>query len=355
MTGPVPRPMAPMTAEPTRRAHRPIAWTLLVAAGAATVALAQTPGAPPAPPAVATAADTARAAAPAAPAPAPSPNSGIRNKISANDLLSAESILEAHREKQGEDGPWLTGLAWLARGALLVGDVEKADRYAAQVRARCADSLARGLDLAKSEHVEIALGAALEVIAQRLERTRGKEAATAFLRGELDRLQGPVSFRSRLNKRINLLGMTGAAAPEIAIEDHIGPPPPTLASLRGKPVLLFIWAEWCGDCRAQVPSLARVQARYASRGLEVIALTRYYETDLARRPREKAKVDSVWKASYAALDGTPIVFSTAALERYGGSSTPTFVFIDRAGIVRRYTPTRLTEAELERTLADLVR
>lgn len=40
--------------------------------------------------------------------------------------------------------------------------------------------------------------------------------------------------------------------------------------------------------------------------------------------------------------------------RYGGSSTPTFVFIDRKGIVRRYTPTRLTEEELDRTVRELL-
>jgi len=43
------------------------------------------------------------------------------------------------------------------------------------------------------------------------------------------------------------------------------------------------------------------------------------------------------------------------MERYRGSSTPTFVFVDRSGIVRRYSPTRLTEAELDRTLTTLMR
>src|SRR5713226_3462061 len=79
----------------------------------------QIPAVPPAP------------VAPGTPASPPSPVNGIRNKISAGDLLSAESILEVHRAKNGEDGAWLTGLSWLARGALLVGDLEKAKRYAA--------------------------------------------------------------------------------------------------------------------------------------------------------------------------------------------------------------------------------
>lgn len=342
--------------------HHAIPWTLAALAIAGTVALAQSPTRPPATPTPPSAPAQAAASTPdssrtVAPTPAPSPpsiNNGIRNKLAAHDLLSAESILEVHRAKYGEDSSHLVGLSWLARGALLVGDGEKADRYAAAVRSRCADSLSHGTDLAKNHDVEIALGAAIEVAAQRLDHTRGKGAAAAFLRAELATLKGPVAFRSRLNKRLNMLTLVGSPAPELAIEDFVGDPPPTLASLRGKPVLLFVWAEFCGDCRAQSASVAQVQSRYGGRGLQTIALTRYYQADTARA-REKARVDSVWKADYRELASVPIVLSTSSAERYGGSSTPTFVFIDRAGIVRRYTPTRLTEAELDRTLSVLVR
>jgi hypothetical protein len=43
------------------------------------------------------------------------------------------------------------------------------------------------------------------------------------------------------------------------------------------------------------------------------------------------------------------------MERYGGSSTPTWVFVDRAGIVRGYVPYRLTEAEMDRALEKILR
>jgi cytochrome c biogenesis protein CcmG/thiol:disulfide interchange protein DsbE len=351
-----------MTPQAPKLPHRSVSWMLATLALSASLALAQgtttpTATAPKDTTHVATPAPATRPAAATTPAPAtpPSPLSGIRNKLAAGDLLSAESILEVHRAKNGEDGPWLVGLSWLARGALLMDDARKADQYAAAVRARCADSVAHGVDLAKSHDVETALGAAIEVAAQRLERTRGRRSAAALVRAELAQWKGPVALRARLHKRLNMLTLVGSPAPEIAAEDFVGNPPPTLASLRGKPVLLFVWAEYCGDCRAQEATLAKIQARYAPKGLQVIALTRYYETDAADRPREKARVDSVWKADYKEMVGTPIVMSTASDEWYGGSSTPTFVFIDRAGIVRRYEPTRLTETEFDRTLTELVR
>jgi thiol-disulfide isomerase/thioredoxin len=325
-------------------------WPFLALLLAASFATGQTPAAPPAPP------SPTATAQPPAPATPPSPVSGIRNKISAADLLSAESILEVHRDKYGEDGPYLVGLSWLARGALLMGDREKAKRYGADVRARCGARIAKGEDLEKDHNLETAWGAATEVEAQLIAREKGGERRAAeFLRSELSRLEGPVALRSRLNKRLNMLALTGSPAPEIEIEDFLGDRPPTLASLRGKPVLLFVWAEYCGDCRAQAAALAHAKAHYADKGLQVVALTRYYEQEPPDRIQEKARVDSVWKADYADVGTVPLVFSTPSMVRYGGSSTPTFVFVDRAGIVRRYTPTRLTEAELDRTLATTVR
>src|SRR5262245_34452799 len=244
----------------------------------------------------------AQTAPPAAttPAPPPSPVSGIRNKISAGDLLSAESVLEVHREKNGEDGAWLQGLAWLARGALLLNDMEKAERYARQTRDACAKRFANGHTLEKNHDLEIALGAAIETDAQRLERTKGKTAAASMLRNELKRYNGPTAFLSRLHKRLNMLVLEGGAAPAWVTEDFVGEPPPTLASLKGKPVVLFLWAEGCGDCKAQSASLARSLDRYRGTDLRCVAITRYYD-DPPLQAREKARVDSVWTAVYSGV------------------------------------------------------
>jgi cytochrome c biogenesis protein CcmG, thiol:disulfide interchange protein DsbE len=329
------------------KARRGISWAAAMLLAAAPVAFAQNPTPSPA------SAPPAPAASPS-PSPTPSPVSGIRNKLAAGDLLSAESMLEVHRAENGEDDPYLSGLAWLARGALLVGDLDKAKRYAADVRARCADRMAHGADLQADHVLEIALGAAIEVEAQRIERTSGPRKAAEYVRRELAGITGPAALRSRLNKRIDILTLTGSAAPELAIEDFIGDRPPTLASLKGKPIMLFLWAEWCGDCKAQQGALARARKRHAAEGIQFVALTRYYDEE-ANRAAEKARVESVWKTAYADVGSIPIVISTASMERYGGSSTPTFVFVDRAGVVREYTPTRLTDAELDRALAKITR
>lgn len=348
-----------MTAARTSR----VPWLLLFLALASAAAWAQLPGSPP-PPAPLGAEDSlaskaaARSApttapatpAPSAPAAPPSPVTGIRNKISAGDLPSAESILEVHREKYGEDGPWLAGLGWLARGALLVGDTAAARRYVSQARVAVGQRLA-STALDKDRDAESALGAVIEVEAQLVERRRGRAEAAKWLRAEIARHQGPVAFQSRLHKRLNLLTLEGAPAPELVSEARLGTKSvPTLASLRGKPVVLFLWAEWCGDCKAQAASLARVTARHRESGVTTIALTRWYETGDSARAAERVRADSMWTAVYAGLADVPLAVSTRSMIEYGGSATPTFVFIDRKGIVRRYTATRLSEERLDQEI-----
>lgn len=295
--------------------------------------------------------------APAATAPAPPRTiASLRNKISAADLPSAESILEVHREKYGADGTWLMALGWLARGALLLGDTPRAGELNAELRRACDARLAAGATLAHDDSLENALGACVEVQAQLVEKAKGRAAAAAFVRGEQARFAGaPDGFRMRLQKRLNLLTLTGAPAPEIALEDWVGAKPKPLAERRGKAVVVFVWSKSCGDCRDQAATLARVASRHAADGLEIVPLTRFYTEGEAEHVREKAVIDSVWSATYAGVGPASIPLSTASMERYGGSSTPTFVFVDRRGVVRGYTPTRLTEPELERRVREILR
>jgi thiol-disulfide isomerase/thioredoxin len=46
-----------------------------------------------------------------------------------------------------------------------------------------------------------------------------------------------------------------------------------LSDFRGKLVLLNIWATWCAPCRAEMPSLDRLQAQLGGEGLQVVPLS----------------------------------------------------------------------------------
>src|SRR5215813_7876984 len=127
----------------------------------------------------------------------------IRFKISAGDLPSAESILEVHRAESGEDGQYLLGLAWVARGAALVGDWKAASSYARQGRTLATSKLKTPADFESSANREAIylLGTAIEVEAQALV-AQGKKAEALRLLDESSRSleKAPYNIRARVWK-----------------------------------------------------------------------------------------------------------------------------------------------------------
>ena len=65
----------------------------------------------------------------------------------------------------------------------------------------------------------------------------------------------------------------GSAAPDFAFNDLAGGHH-RLADFRGRAVLLVFWATWCGPCRAEAPTIAKVHEQYKDQGLVVIGINR---------------------------------------------------------------------------------
>jgi len=300
---------------------------------------------------------TASAQQPPAPQPAAPPPADdvrmIRYKISAGDLPSAESILEVHRTEKGEDGDYLLGIAWVARGAALTGDWKAATSYAAAARETAESKLKTPADYDSNREAVYALGTAIEVQAQAFVAAGRKAEAIRYLEESSRALEkAPYNLRARIWKRRNQIELEGKPAPAIRAEDHVGAEAPSLESLRGKPVVLFFWWEACGDCKMQAAAFRRTVEKYAPKGVAFIAPTRFYSAD---RSEEKQKIEKSWEEVYALPDSVAAPISDEAMLRYGVSATPTFVFVNRKGIVVRYSPTRMTENRLASAIEDLLR
>ena len=277
----------------------------------------------------------------------------IRMKISAGDLDSAESILEVHRAEKGEDGEYVLGVAWLARGAALLGDWASASRYAKAAHDIALSRLGSAPDWENQAEAQYALGTAIEVEAQVLAASGRKADAIRYLDENAKTWEkAPYNLRARIWKRRNQLDLVGQKAPELRADDQVGTGFSGLEALRGRPVVLFFWWESCGDCKAEAAALRRIVAKYVPRGVSFVAPTRIYGENPGE---EKAKIEKAWSEVYGSPATVTVPISDQAMVRYGVSATPTFVFVDRNGIVTAYLPYRMTDERLSSEIEKLLR
>jgi thiol-disulfide isomerase/thioredoxin len=124
--------------------------------------------------------------------------------------------------------------------------------------------------------------------------------------------------------------------------------PRRLLEWQGRILLCNFWATWCAPCREEMPMLARIREKYASKSVEFVGIG----VDSADKMREFVKEHPV---SYPIL-----VASAAAIDLMRslgnvGGALPFTVVLDRAGTVGYRKLGTLSQAELEGVLAGFLR
>jgi thiol-disulfide isomerase/thioredoxin len=273
----------------------------------------------------------------------------VRIASSRNNFSAAESELNSYRSAYGVTGEYLEAYSWLARAALDRQQYDQATAYAKQTRALIVEQLkTRPLD--SDPHMPLALGAALEVQAQALALRGQRARAIALLQSAL-RTYGTTSIRERLQKNLNLLSLEGKPAPALHADESFGPKLPPAMQMKGAPVLLFFWAHWCSDCKAEAPIITQLRAEFSGQGLKVIGPTRLYgytaQLEHASSMDELQYIDAVRHRFYSELLDMPVPVSKYNFDVYGASTTPTLVLLDRAGKVAWYHPGAVPYGELK--------
>ncbi len=103
-------------------------------------------------------------------------------------------------------------------------------------------------------------------------RVRAVAVPLAGIPAPASRRPGPAAAVGGSTKPYAGRGRVGEDVPDLELTSLAGEKV-SLASLRGRAVLLNLWATWCVPCLAEMPELAALQERYGSEGLVVLGVS----------------------------------------------------------------------------------
>jgi cytochrome c biogenesis protein CcmG/thiol:disulfide interchange protein DsbE len=126
----------------------------------------------------------------------------------------------------------------------------------------------------------------------------------------------------------------GSTAPSFTLRRLNGSGQVSLASLRGRPVVLNFWASWCEPCKSEAPVLERDWTRYHRRGVVFLGVDYH---DLAPDARNFVRRHAL---TFPMLeDGSGSVTGS-----YGISQVPETYVLDRQGRVVAHLAGPITDS-----------
>ena len=130
------------------------------------------------------------------------------------------------------------------------------------------------------------------------------------------------AWQSAAEKKANA-ELLGKVAPDVKLKSEDGKVV-SLSSYRVKPVLIDVWATWCGPCLAMVPEMKKLNSDLSAHG--VVLLSVDVEDDPNTANTFLKSKEATWQNLHDADNSMRSAF-------HAGSAVPWQVFIDSDGKV----------------------
>jgi len=143
--------------------------------------------------------------------------------------------------------------------------------------------------------------------------------------------------------------LNGKPAPDFALQNLSGSKV-SLASFKGKAVMINFWATWCGPCKVETPWIVELRDKYAAQGFEVLGvdtegddLQASDKAGWAKAEANAGKFVTEMKVQY------PVLLDGDSISRdYGGlDDLPASFFVDRSGKVVAASVGLTSESDIE--------
>ncbi|MBI3176445.1 MAG: TlpA family protein disulfide reductase [Chloroflexi bacterium] len=117
----------------------------------------------------------------------------------------------------------------------------------------------------------------------------------------------------------------GFSAPDFTL-DLLGGGQVALSELRGKVVMVNLWASWCPPCRAEMLAIERVYRAYKERGLVVLGVNTTFQDNEADA--------ATFVQEFGLTFLIPLDRNGSVSKRYQLRGLPSTFFVDRNGVIR---------------------
>jgi len=179
-----------------------------------------------------------------------------------------------------------------------------------------------------------------------------KNIDTSVVNGSLKSIDPTLnSYRRYINQDLAMKRdlPKGAPSPSFVDYENITGEKTSLADLKGKYVYIDVWATWCGPCKAEIPSLKKVEKQYHGKNIAFVSMS--IDDDRSHGGSwEKANEDWKKMVNEKELGGIQIFapkgWQSEFVQNYKINGIPRFILVDPNGNIVSASAPRPSSSEL---------